>query len=311
MNRQERMHLLAERTALQRMIAATPPEEIIDLGSLQVRLETVDRMLTEAPEDTRQHARARLTFRGRPVVGSYGIFAEFGMEATKAFTDAVAAVAASFTAPLQAMGPIPNRSQNQLLITSTATGSFGFELEEHGPEQLTLEDDAALPSALEHMRQLLEGSTGSDDELADAASELDPRAVSAVRGFLDKLVANEAVCAVETNEGRFAFSDVGQVRTAVSRLATENLVEEEIQVTGEFQGALPKRRTFEFRCADDGEVLAGKIAPSIRNPEAINAHLNQRIEIQLVRTRVGAGRPRYMLKELPQWPSENLPATGD
>lgn len=310
MNRQERMHLLSERTALQRMISETPAEELIDLRSLNTRLEIVNQQLAAAPEDTRQPARARLTFRGRPVVGSYGIFAEFGMEATKAFTDAVAAVAASFSAPLQAMGPIPNRSQNQLLITSTATGSFGFELEEHGPEQLTLEDDAVLPSALEQMRQLLEGSTGSDDELADAASELDPRAVSAVRSFLDKLVTNEAVCAVETNEGRFAFSDVGQVRTAVSRLATENLVEEEISMTGAFQGALPKRRTFEFVRADDGEVLAGKIAPSIRNPEAINAHLNQRIEIQLVRTRVGAGRPRYLLKELPQWSEIQSTAEG-
>jgi len=311
MNRQERMHLLAERTALQRMIAATAPEEIIDLGSLNTRLEIVNQILDEAPEDTRQPARARLTFRGRPVVGSYGIFVEFGMEATKAFADAVAAVAASFTTPLQSMGPIPNRSQNQLLITSTATGSFGFELEEHGPGQLTLEDEAVLPSALEHMRQLLEGSTGSDDDLADAASELDPRAVSAVRGFLDKLATHDAVCAVETNEGRFAFSDVGQVRTAVSRLATENLVEEEISVAGEFQGVLPKRRTFEFVRADDGEVLVGKIAPSIRNPEAINAHLSQRIEIRLVQTRVGAGRPRYLLKNLPDWQTNETLGKGE
>jgi hypothetical protein len=304
MNRQQRMHLLAERTALQRMIAATPPEEIIDLGSLNVRLETVDRMLAESPEDTRQPARARLTFRGRPVVGSYGIFAEFGMEATKAFTDAVAAVAASFTAPLQAMGPIRNRSQNQLLITSTATGSFGFELEEHGPEQLTLEDNSVLGTAIEQTRQLLEGSAGSDDQLADAASGIDPRAVGAIRAFLEKLVTSEAVCAVETNEGRFAFSDVGQVRTAASRLAVENLVEEEIAVTGEFQGALPKRRNFEFVRTDDGEVLVGKIGPGIRNPEQINDHLHQRIEIQLVRTRVGSGRPRYLLKALPEWPED-------
>ncbi len=301
MNRQERNYLLAERTMLQRMIADTPPEDVIDLGSMSARLEIVNSELAESPEDTRLPARARLTFRGRPVVGSYGIFAEFGMEATKAFTDAVAAMAASFSAPLQAMGPIPNRSQNQLLITSTATGSFGFELEEHGSEQLTLEDNSVLATAIEQTRQLLEGSAGSDDELADAASEIDPRAVAAIRSFLEKLASSEAVCAVETNEGRFAFSDVGQVRTAAARLAVEYLVEEEIPVTGEFQGALPKRRTFEFVRANDGEVLAGKIAPTIQHPDVINSHLHQRIEIQLVRTRVGSGRPRYLLKNLPAW----------
>jgi hypothetical protein len=134
MNRQERMHLLSERTALQRMIDATPQEELIDLRSLNTRLEIVNLQLVAEPEDTRQPARAKLTFGGRPVVGSFGIFAEFGMEATKAFTDAVAMVAASLSAPVQAMGPIPNRAQNQLLITSTATGSFGFELAKPGEE---------------------------------------------------------------------------------------------------------------------------------------------------------------------------------
>ena len=310
MNRQERMHLLSERTALQRMIDATPPEELIDLRSLNTRLEIVNLQLAAVPEDTRQPARAKLTFRGRPVVGSFGIFAEFGMEATKAFTDAVAMVAASLSAPLQAMGPIPNRAQNQLLITSTATGSFGFELEEHGAEQMTLEDDSVLGTAIEQTRQLLEGSAGSDDELADAASEIDPRAVGAIRAFLEKLATSEAVCAVETNEGRFAFSDVGQVRTAASRLAVENLAEDEIAVTGEFQGVLPKRRTFEFVRTDDGEVLVGKIAPGIRNPERINDHLQQRIEIQLVRTKVGSGRPRYLLKNLPEWPENELATAG-
>jgi hypothetical protein len=37
---------------------------------------------------------------------------------------------ASLAAPLAAMGRIPNRDQHQLLITSTALGSFGFELDE-------------------------------------------------------------------------------------------------------------------------------------------------------------------------------------
>jgi hypothetical protein len=73
---------------------------------------------------------------------------------------------------------------------------------------------------------------------------------------------------------------------------------------------LPKRRTFEFVRTDDGEVLVGKIAPGIRNPERINDHLQQRIEIQLVRTKVGSGRPRYLLKNLPEWPENELATAG-
>ena len=131
MNRQDQAHLLGERNTLQRMIAETPEEEVLDRGSLTARLEEVEHLLAEVNINEREPARAQLTFNGRPVVGSYGIFADFGMKAVNGFTEAVAAVAATLAGPLFAKGPIPNRDQNQLLITNTALGSFGFELEEY------------------------------------------------------------------------------------------------------------------------------------------------------------------------------------
>jgi len=50
------------------------------------------------------------------------------MKAVNSFTETVAAMAASLTGPLAAMGPIRDREQHQLLITSTALGSFGLSL---------------------------------------------------------------------------------------------------------------------------------------------------------------------------------------
>src|SRR4051794_28560429 len=131
MNQQDRMHLLAELKFLQQRLSELPAAARVMRLSTESRLRAIEARLEKEPVDEREPARVRLTFNGRPVIGSHGIFAEFGMKAVTSFTEAVAAVAASLAAPLAPMGPIPNREQHQLLITSTALGSFGFELEEY------------------------------------------------------------------------------------------------------------------------------------------------------------------------------------
>ena len=301
MSREERDHLLAERNSLQRILAEIPAEDVIDRSSFQARLDDVEQRIAAIPADTRMPVRARLTFRGRPVVGSHGIFAEFGMTATKAFTDAISMMAAALSGPLASSGRIPNRDQNQLLITSTAVGSFGFELEEHLNCPPLLDDESALSLALTQTQALLQGSVGSDDELADAATGTDPRVVQAVREFLDNLITNDAVCTVELNDKKFSFRDVGEVRRSWERLDQNNLHEEPQTYTGEFQGALPKRRTFEFNVTGSDVVVTGKIGPGISDVNALNTHLYEPARIEVMVTRVGNGRPRYVLNKSPEW----------
>ena len=303
MNRQEQAHLLGERNTLQRMIAETPEEEVLDRGSLTARLEEVEHLLAEANINEREPARAQLTFNGRPVVGSYGIFADFGMKAVNGFTEAVAAVAATLAGPLFAKGPIPNRDQNQLLITNTALGSFGFELEEHRTGKLPFEEQSMLELALERTQNLLQGTINADDELlADAATELDQRALDKVRAFVKTLADNEAVCALQFRNQSFRFSDMGQVRRSLERLSQDNLREEEQHLEGEFEGVLPKkRRTFEFKLKGGDDVIVGKVSPAVTNLDEINAHLYEATRIKVMTTRVGDGKPRYVLLELPQW----------
>ena len=182
MNRGECLQLLGEKTAIERMIAETPEEDVLDRARLSARLKSVEAALSQAkPDDEREPARVQLTFKGRPVIGSHGIFAEFGMKAVNGFAESVTAMAASLIAPLAAMGPIPNRDQHQLLSTNTAFGSFGFELEEHRTGQLTLGDGSAVAQALDRTQSLLRGSQGTDDELADSAAEANRRALDKVR----------------------------------------------------------------------------------------------------------------------------------
>lgn len=300
MKNEDRLHLLAEQTFLRLDLSETPETARLTRMSIEARLRKVEAELAALPVDERAPARARLTFDGVPVIRSHGIFADFGMKAVNSFTEAVASVAASLTAPLAAMGPIPNRDQNQLLITGTAVGSFGFELEEYRTEQLTL-DSSPVANALERTQALLQSTLGDDEALADIASETDPRALDKVRAFLRVLADNNAICALQCGGRGVRFTDVGQVNRSLARLAADNLHESEEQLHGEFIGVLPNSRSFEFKLASDQQIIRGKISPRLLNVDDINGHLNQAVQIEVTKTQVGNGRPRYLLTQMPLW----------
>jgi hypothetical protein len=299
MNRQEYIYLLSEQGQLQRMLAEIPEEDILDRMSVEGRLLSIETELAATPAVfLREPARVCLTFRGRPVLGTHGIFAEFGASVITRFSDAVATIAASLSSQLAATGPIPNREQNQLLITSTALGSFGFVLEEYQSDQLPLVEGATtLELALEHTQTLLQGTLGTDDDLADSVAGTDPRALGALRAFLDTLAAAEAVCSIEHRDKVVRFSDCGQVRRSLERLSQDNLREEEQWLEGEILGVLPKSRSFEFRLSETQEVIKGKVGGAIPDADVLNTTVHQRTSIKVMTTCVGNGRPRYVLLE--------------
>lgn len=299
----EHQQLLAEKSFLDKDLSETPARALLTRRSLEARLRKVEAAISAMDQAGPAPARAILTFNGPPVVGSHGIFADFGMKAMNSFTEAVAAVAASLTAPLASKGPIPNRDQNQLLITNIALGSFGFELEEYRPQQLSITADSPVAIALERTRSLLQSTQGSDEDLADMASETDQRALEKVRAFLKVLAESDAVFALQYDGAVVRFQDVGQVRRSLARLEADNLHERHETLVGGFEGSLPNARTFEFKQTSDGQIIRGKIAPTVDNVEVINKHLQTRVRLPVTITQVGNGRPRYVLMQLPDWTS--------
>lgn len=303
MNRTEYLHLLGERSSLESMLQKIPEDDVLDRMSIESRLEKIKLLLAQTQITEKVPAKARLTFNGRPVIGTHGIFADFGMKAVNSFNDAVSAVAASLSGTLAAMGPIPNRDQTRLLITATAKGSFGFELEEHQPEgQLEFAEQTPVEESLERILTLLSSTLSNDDEqLADSATELDQRALDKIRSFIKTLDEHEAVCALQYADRQFRFRDRGEVQHSLARLSQDNLHEEEQTLTVRFVGALPHRRSCEFMIADTKDVLLAKISPAAGEPDVINQHLKQPTEAKFIITRVGQGRPRYVLISAPAW----------
>jgi hypothetical protein len=296
------LHLLSERTALRRMIEKKPIEDVIDRGSLTSRLGEIEYQISKINPNEKVPLKVRITFGGPPVVGNEGIFADFGTKVLSHFNDAIVAVATSMTGGLAAKGPIPNKSQNQFIITSTAMGSFGFELEEYRTEPLLLTEQSTLGLALKKTQALLQCAVELDDEkLADAVAEINPRALDKIRNFMATLAENDAVCTLQYCDHFFKFKDTIQVRHSLARISQENIQENEQIIKGMFTGVLPSRRTFEFKVNGSEQIIVGKISIHIQNIENINHHLFEMIDIQTVVTQVGKSPPRYSLTALPAW----------
>ena len=308
MNHDEYVLISSEIKELETLLSGIPDENVIERSSLESRLNSARILISNVME--RHLARkARLTFRGQPVLGSYGIAADFAAKAAGAFSDAVAAIAASINESLKYMGPIADRGKSQLLITGTAVGSFGFEFELPEPENNELFPESSLAeNALERMQELLYLSAqGSDDEVTELVELIHPRAVKKVEEFLDFLVQRNAWCGLEFKDEYFRFSNLAQLQNSSERLKEKNITDKMIEIRGEFQGVLPKSRAFEFKLAGTNEILRGSIGPEVEDPDLINREwLHKPITTSLHMTRVGQARPRYLLET-----SQDIALPGD
>lgn len=297
MNHQQTV-ISAEISELEAILAAMPQSEIIARISFESRLRTA-RAALAATANIVAPKKAKLTFRGRPVFGSHGIGAEFGTKAAGAFSDAFAAVAAGLGEGLRYMGPIPDKAKNQLMITGTAIGSFGFEFELPPRKDDLFPDAGRTDEALTKLQDLLRISAeGSDDAMAELVEEIHPRAVRKVAEFLGYLVQQQAVCGLEFEDRYFRFDSSEQLQISSERLREENIREEDREFVGNFAGVLPTSRTFEFNLLD-GAPLKGKIAVGIEDPDVINREwLKKPARVKFGVIQVGQGRPRYTLKAL-------------
>lgn len=298
MNYREYDMISSEIKQLESLLADIPSHRMIERVGLESRLKSARNKLNNIQKESIRH-RAIITFRGQPVIGSHGIVAEFAAKAAGSFSEAVAAIAASLADNLKYMGPIPNRERNQMLITGTAVGSFGFEFEiPKADEDSLFPGSSEAEVALEKMQELFTSSiTGNDDLLTELVEEIHPRAVVKAVEFLEVMKNNKAWCALSFKEKTFRFSDLEQITIAMSKLDKDNISETEGIFQGELQGILPSRRTFEFKTSEG--IITGKIGPEIKDPDVLNReYLHKQVSINFRMTQVGQGKPRYMLNDL-------------
>lgn len=296
MSTKERSFLVSEIATLEDLIRRVPADRPIHRKGFQARLESVRAELDNLPEPPPHH-RGEMLFRGNPVAGSHGIYASFAGEATRAFSEAFTTVREALAGTLGNQGPVAGGDRSKLLITGTATGSFGFTFEvpvepslpEHdAPDSTAL----AVPKILD---LLSEASQGEGEGLADIVAEIHPRAVGKVRDFLDVLLNHGAWCRLEYEHRPFVFRDSSEVRQARHALRAENMEESDQELVGVLEGILPTARQIEFRVPGEDAPLRLRIHRELIDVGGLKRFMDKTIRVRVHATRLSNRKPRYEL----------------
>ena len=296
MNKHRFDRLQTELVALDDLLKIVPEEAVIDRISLEERRSRIEQKLEHDPPPPRWPSAARITFNGLPVASNQGINATFGGDAMRFFGKLITSLAASQGTTLGERGVIPNQENYQIVITGTSLGSFSFDIEEVSDQQSSyLEAPSPVEEAIKKAKEIMRSSTLEPEALAEAIEETDNRALNDLRGFMGVLAEHEAICSLSSDGDTFGFDSVSQVQTALSNLSQDNVIEEEIDIRGRFQGYLPKGRRTEFVDSSTREVISALVDRALSGAERINRVLDQDASIRARTRRVGSSNPRYTI----------------
>jgi len=249
---------MADIAAVEALLGARTPEQD-PVGHMQFsrRLAELTQHLKEIEAAPSTTAEVGLFFGGRPVVGSYGIFVEFGAKVIAEFQTLVSSAFAAQEATLGARGPVPRRDRTQLLLTDVARGSFGFILHQAEDPQLV---DSAMKDVVSHAVDLIVRLASPDEEMFEnLAEDVDNRVLSSLRSLFK--VVDDAGATMRIVEDRREITlrreEVGLAR---ERTESVSFVENERHVTGTIY-ILPVSHRFELHPVNGGEALKGGITP--------------------------------------------------
>ena len=296
MNRAEYLWYSSEIETLKTLLQDIPEENVIERIGFESRLKeaqaAIECVIIPASN------RLKLTFRGQPVIETYGIYADFAGQALDKFTNAVTAIIANLKGKLVgAKGPIPEKQQNQLLIVGSALGSFGFELE-LPEENLLFEESRVAGVSVKKIQAIFQAiADGTDEELSELIDEVHPRAIDRVREFLEFQLQHKAWCGLDFDGHVFRFQSMEQLKNSALRLAKDNIVESDTCLEGKLIGVLPHTRWFELEEAN-GNTKKGRTDLTLEEGKALSKHIMKDVKMTLREIQVGKVNPRYILESL-------------
>lgn len=281
--------------------ARTADEDPVGHMQFARRLEHLTQRLREIEAAPATNAEVGLFFGGRPVIGSYGILAEFGAKALAEFQTLVSNAFAAQEGTLGARGPVPGRERTQLLLTDVARGSFGFILHQAEDPQFV---DSVMKDVVGHAVDLVFRIASPDEETFGAlAEDIDGRVLGSLRSFFKVLDDAGATMRIieDSREITLRREEVGLAR---ERTESVDFDETESEVTGTIY-VLPVDRRFELHPVGGGEVLRGAISLECLDhlaeggtevrPGIIGTVRVARLRIREIRTRGHAPRKGYAL----------------
>ncbi|HCT1398286.1 TPA: hypothetical protein SLH21_001942 [Morganella morganii] len=296
MTRDEYVYVLSERSQVMSMLKSIDEKNVISRMSLEYRLSQLDDEIKNANINMHSPAKAVITFKGDPVLGTVGISSAFGAKILKAFNSAITQVSTSLM-PVTAVQKI-----EPMIITGTAKGSFGFVLEEPSREGILDFDEKSITScSLEKTYKILSSAISNDDELlANELEAIDENSIKKIREFIDILVKEKTIFTIKNSDFSLVVRNPQQLETISYKLSVDNIKEEIKTLDVTFTGVLPNKRRCEFKLiSDDTDVEVATISSHIKSPEVINTLIGKTVQAKFLCTTVGNGKTKYSLRDLP------------
>lgn len=252
--------LQADLANIERLISLrTEESDPIGFYQLTSRKSEVMDHISKIQENPEKSASVALFFGGGPVLGSKGISADFAGKAIEAFQDLVSKrFATSETGTLGTRGPIPLKSNTELMLTDVARGSFGLVLEEiKTNDSLT---ETAMQFVVDEVAQSIVDFSSLDVERYETAlNTVDSRSLISLRDFFRLLDDQHATLRV-VEGNRDAELDNKAVQLARQRT---DFIEIEDKTSEEMIGRLfilPAHRRFELQLINSAETVYGSIS---------------------------------------------------
>ena len=256
--------LRGEIASLRELIGKSADRDPLGSRSLRKRLATLEAELEKIEAHQSRSANVALIFDGSAVRGSSGIEADFAGKALVDYQELIAKHVAVSEGGLSERGRISDQvhRQSQMTITGLVHGSFGFVLEEDNSEQLGMFESPAN-IAVKSVTELLKDVTAAQDGAFDARlQDLDARIFQALKKFVGHLYRADSTLKVAEEERELKL-DKESVERAFQRVSRVEIEEFEETFEGELLGLVPVQRRFDFRRNDTGEVLQGRVAPTL------------------------------------------------
>ena len=117
--------------------------------------------------------------------------------------------------------------------------------------------------AVKSVSDLLKDVAATQDAAFDERlQELDARIFQALKRFVGHLHRADSTLRVAEEQQELRL-DKASVQRAFERVSRVDIEEEEDVVEGELLGLVPVQRRFDFRRTDSGEVVTGRVAPTL------------------------------------------------
>jgi hypothetical protein len=261
--------------------------------------------LNELESSPTESARVELTFRGKPVFGTKGIEADFGLEASEGFQRAVHRRSANLAKAISPKGLAPPRP---LAIVDVARSSFGFVMEEILPEDGQLQGPSNLCQAMEDVQSIFDLVKGGDEgAFIERMRTLDGGTAQAIKEFLEIVDGAQATFRVRT-EDRDTLFEAKDVAAATHWVQMVDLAEDTVQMLGVLAGVFTVSRKVEF-VPEGRKVIGAAIGATLDAHELLTVWAEKpclaTLQVQHRRPtgRPRGGRPTYTLLAIEAHPN--------